>query len=118
MQIANLLTNFINIQITDYSLCLFSLFLTAHSKVVQKLNEQFDPFFVPKQKLVQNNQKCTLFQNSILTKHFHEFSPNFFDNFSREIKVVNSCPKLQHFHEFFTNFICDIFSREMKIVIS
>ena len=32
-------------------------------------------------------------KKSILTKpqHFHEFfSPNFFDNFSREIKVVNS----------------------------
>ena len=34
-----------------------------------------------------------LSKNSILTKpqHFHEFfNPNFFDNFSREIKVVNS----------------------------
>ena len=34
-----------------------------------------------------------LSKNSILTKlqHFHEFLPkNFFDNFSREIKVVNS----------------------------
>ena len=34
-----------------------------------------------------------LSKNSILTKpqHFHEiFTQNFFDNFSREIKVVNS----------------------------
>ena len=32
------------------------------------------------------------------------FTHKFFDNFSREIKVVNSLksPNLQHFHEFFT----------------
>ena len=44
-------------------------------------------------------------QNSILTKpqHFHElFIQNFFDNFSRKIKVVNSY-KVQN-HNIFTSF--------------
>ena len=43
--------------------------------------------------------------NSILTKpqHFHEFlTQNFFDNFSREIKVVNS--KNVQSHNIFTSF--------------
>ena len=44
------------------------------------------------------------------------FHPNFFDDFSREIKVVNSLksPKPQHFHEFFTQKIRQ-FSREIKV---
>ena len=44
--------------------------------------------------IVHNIRKVKfLSKNSILTKpqHFHEFSTlNFFDNFSREIKVVSS----------------------------
>ena len=50
-----------------------------------------------------------LSKNSILTKtqHFHEF----FTNFSRQIKVVNSKQsKPQHFHEFFTKKKSTIFS--------
>ena len=48
------------------------------------------------------------------------FHPNFFYNFSREIKVVNSLksPKPQHFHEFFTQIFFDNFSREIKVVNS
>ena len=58
-------------------------------------------------------------KNSFLTKlqHFHEFFvQNFFDNFSREIKVVDSqkVQKPQHFHEFFTQ-KNRLFSREIKV---
>ena len=51
------------------------------------------------------------------TQYFHEvFTQIFFDNFSREIKVVNNLnsPKPQHFHEFFTQKNRQ-FSREIKV---
>ena len=51
------------------------------------------------------------------TQHFHEFFTQiFFDNFSREIKVVNS-QKAQN-HNIFTSFLpkkIDNFSREIKV---
>ena len=59
-----------------------------------------------------------LSKNSILTKtqHFHEFFIQFFDNFSREIKIVNGY-KVQN-HNIFTSFSPEKnrqFSREIKV---
>ena len=58
-----------------------------------------------------------LSKNSILTKHIHEiFIQIFFDNFSREIKVVNSY-KAQN-HNIFTSFSprkIDIFFGKSKL---
>ena len=63
----------------------FLLWLFEYEKDVLNQDHSFTLFY--------SRTPDAVFENSILTKpqHFHEFfTPNVFDNFSREIKVVNS----------------------------
>ena len=80
--------------------------LEKKKKVADTLFEKSN--FCPKIQFWQNftifswNQSCQQLK-SANPQHFHEFFTwNFFDKFSREIKVVLQNPKPQHFHEFFT----------------